>query len=133
MNPDDLPVDDRRRRGQAMMKAVYGWDIGDVAGDFVTETVDQLFGEIWARETLSVRDRRLMLIGLLVGQGLDDVVGLQFDCALSIGEMTEEELREMVVFLSYYAGWPRGAKLNTVVEELIARRAKQAHRAETDN
>lgn len=126
---DHSPTGERRARGQAMMRAVYGWDIGDVAGDFVELTVDHLFGEVWSRDTLSIRDRRLLLIGLMVGQGLDDVVGLQLDCALEIGEMDEAELREMVVFLSHYAGWPRGAKLNTVVENLLARRAKAARKA----
>lgn len=127
---EQSPTDERRARGQAMMQAVYGWDIGDVAGDFVELTVDHLFGEIWSRDTLTVRDRRLLLIGLLVGQGLDDVVGLQLDCALEIGEMNDAELREMVVFLSHYAGWPRGAKLNTIVENLLARGAKAARSAE---
>ncbi len=127
---DRAEADDARRaRGQAMMKAVYGWDIGDVAGDFVELTVDHLFGEIWARPGLTVRERRLVLLGLLVGQGLDDVVGLQLDCALDIGEMDETDLRELVVFLTHYAGWPRGAKLNNLVEERLARRAKAARRA----
>ncbi len=92
-------------------------------------TVDHLFGDIWANGTLSVRERRLLLIGLLVGSGLDDVVGLQLDCATSIGELDESELREMVLFLAHYAGWPRAAKFNQIVEELVARRAKAAARA----
>ena len=70
-----------------------------------------------------------MLRGLLVGRGQDDVIGLQLDCALTIGEMTEDELRELVVFLAHYAGWPRAAKFNQHVEELSARRAKAAAKA----
>lgn len=114
-----------RARGQAMMREVYGWDIGEVSGEFVELTVDHLFGRIWAEGTLSVRERRLLLIGMLVGEGLDDVVGLQIDCALGIGEITPDELRELVVFLAHYAGWPRAAKLNSQVEELIARHEKR--------
>ncbi len=115
-----------RERGKAMMREVYGWDIGDVSGEFVELTVDHLFGRIWAEGTLSVRERRLLLIGMLVGEGLDDVVGLQIDCALGIGEITPDELRELVVFLAHYAGWPRAAKLNSQVEELIARHEKRS-------
>ena len=121
--------DERRRRGIEMMKQVYGWDIDEVHGEFVEQTVDHLFGEVWADGKLSVRERRLVLLGLLVGSGQDDVVGLQLDCALSIGEMTEDELRELVVFLAHYAGWPRAAKFNQHVEELSARRAKAARKA----
>jgi 4-carboxymuconolactone decarboxylase len=112
--------DDARARGIEMMKKVYGWDVNEVSGDFVEQTVDQLFGEIWARDALTIRERRLLLIGLLVGQGLDDVVELQLDAARRLDELTDEQLREIVVFLSYYAGWPRGAKLNAIVEKLLA-------------
>ena len=121
--------DPRRQRGKDMMKQVYGWDIDNVAGDFVELTVDHLFGDVWANGSLSVRERRLLLIGLLVGSGLDDVVGLQLDCATNIGELSEAELREMVIFLAHYAGWPRAAKFNQKVEELAARRAKAAAKA----
>ena len=109
-----------RKRGIEMMKKVYGWDITDAQGDFTEHTVDHLFGEVWARDVLSVRERRMLLIGLLVAGGLDDVVELQLDAALRLEEMTPEELREIALFLTYYAGWPRGAKLNAIVEKLLS-------------
>jgi 4-carboxymuconolactone decarboxylase len=118
--------DPRRARGREMMRRVYGWEVGDVEGDFVSLTVDHLFGEIWARDGLTVRERRLLLLGLLVGSGLDDVVGLQLDAALHLEELSPDELREIVVFLTHYAGWPRGAKLNTQVEELLAQRDERS-------
>jgi 4-carboxymuconolactone decarboxylase len=114
--------DERRERGLEWMRTVYGWDVPTVEGDFVELTVDHLFGEVWAREGLSVRDRRLLLLGLLVGSGgLDDVIGLQLDSALAQGDLSDEDLREIVVFLTHYAGWPKGAKLNSAVEERLAR------------
>jgi 4-carboxymuconolactone decarboxylase len=112
---------ERRRRGLEMMRQVYGWDVQDADGDFLAMTFDHLFGEVWTRDVLSIRERRLLLIGLLVGRGLDDVVGLQLDCAMQIGELDADELREIVVFLAHYAGWPDGAKLNSQVEEIIGR------------
>jgi 4-carboxymuconolactone decarboxylase len=117
---NDTP--DRRIRGLEIMRQVYGWDhVGDGPGDFLGMTVEHLFAEVWSREGISTRDRRLLLVGLLVGQGMDDVVGLQLDAALRTGDLTPDELREIVIFLTHYAGWPRGAKLNSQVEELIAR------------
>jgi 4-carboxymuconolactone decarboxylase len=56
--------------------------------------------------------------------GLDDVVGLQLDAALRTDELDGDELREIVIFLTHYAGWPRGAKLNQTVEELLGRAAR---------
>ncbi|MGH9209919.1 MAG: carboxymuconolactone decarboxylase family protein [Acidimicrobiales bacterium] len=113
---------ERRRRGLETMAAVYGWDVKDGPGDFFGLTVEHLFAEIWNREGLSFRDRRLLLIGLLVGQGLDDVVPIQLGAALGNGELSADDLREIVIFLTHYAGWPRGAKLNSQVDELLARR-----------
>jgi len=109
-----------RDKGIEMMKKVYGWDVGQPQGDFVEHTIDHLFGEVWSRDVLTIRERRMLLIGLLVAQGSDDVVELQLDAALRIGEMTSTELREIALFLTYYAGWPRGAKLNSIVEKLVA-------------
>jgi 4-carboxymuconolactone decarboxylase len=102
---------------------VYGWDIDHVEGTFVEYTVDHLFGRVWEEGSMSVKERRLLLIGLCVGSGLDDVAGLQLDAAVRQGELDADDLRAMVVFLAHYAGWPRAAKLNTEVERIIARTA----------
>lgn len=109
------------------MAAVYGWgEVADGGGDFFGYTAEHLFAEIWQREGLSFRDRRLLLIGLLVGRGLHDVVGLQIEAALANGELDAETLREIVILLTHYAGWPDGAKLNSQVETIIAKAGKKA-------
>jgi 4-carboxymuconolactone decarboxylase len=115
---------DKRALGLETMAKVYGWDVTDGPGDFFGMTVEHLFAEVWTREGLTFRERRLLLIGLLVGMGLDDVLGIQLDAALRNDELDGETLREIVIFLTHYAGWPRGAKLNQAVEELLAREAR---------
>ena len=120
------PDDERRTRGKAQMKAVYGWDIDQVEGPFVEYTVDHLFGSVWNEGKLTVKERRLMLIGLAAGSGMEDVAGLQLDAAVRLGELDADDLRTIVVFLAHYAGWPRAARLNTEVEKLIARMAHAA-------
>jgi 4-carboxymuconolactone decarboxylase len=117
---------ERRRLGLETMSKVYGWDVQDGDGDFFGMTVEHLFAEVWTREGLTFRERRLLLIGLLVGRGLDDVLGLQLEAALGNGELDPDELREIVIFLTHYAGWPAGAKMNSQVETLIAKAAKRA-------
>jgi 4-carboxymuconolactone decarboxylase len=117
--------DDRRQRGLAKMSEVYGWEVQDGPGDFFGLTVDHLFAEIWTRPGLTLRDRRLLLLGLLVGQGLQDVTGIQIDAALRRGELTPEELREIAIFLTHYAGWPKGAQLSMQTEKLIGEHAKK--------
>lgn len=122
MSDDDN--NDRRERGRELMRQVYGWDF-EPGTAFERQTVDHLFGEIWADGNLSVRDRRLILIGLTAGSGQEDVTALQLDAAMRLGELDVDDLRNLMVFLAHYAGWPRAAKLNTEVERLIARHAEK--------
>ena len=93
-------------------------------GDFFRYTADHLFADIWSRPGLSDRDRRLLLIGLLAGTGAHDVLTIQVPAALASGDLDEAALREIVVFLCHYAGWPNGARLNSLVEETIAKAAR---------
>ncbi|MEV4009301.1 carboxymuconolactone decarboxylase family protein [Nonomuraea angiospora] len=95
-------------------------------------TAERQFAEVWSRTVLSVRERRLLLLGLLVGQGLHEQTDVQLDTALRSGELTETELREVVVFLTLYAGWARGSKLNDQVEGLIER-VRQARSGRSDH
>ncbi len=123
----------KRQRGLETMAAVYGWpEVADGGGDFFGYTAEHLFAEIWNRPGLTYRDRRLVLIGLLVGRGLHDVVGLQLEAALTTGELDADALREIVILLTHYAGWPDGAKLNSQVETLIAQAARRAAPRDTD-
>jgi 4-carboxymuconolactone decarboxylase len=113
-----------RRRGLAKMAEVYGWDFQDGPGDFFRYTADHLFADIWTRPGLSIRDRRLILLGLLAGNGSPDVFGIQADAAYRNAELDDEALREIVVFLSHYAGWPVGARLNSAVEDVLRKNRK---------
>ncbi|HVB45826.1 MAG TPA: carboxymuconolactone decarboxylase family protein [Streptosporangiaceae bacterium] len=113
----------KRQRGLEVMRQVYGWEVQDGPGDFFGLTVDHLFAEIWTRPGLSQRDRRLLLIGLLIGQGMHDVAEIQIDAALRNAELDADQLREIVIFLTHYAGWPSGAKLSMRAEKLIAAQA----------
>lgn len=125
---DDLP--EARRRGLEKMEQVYGFDMTDAAdgqgGDFFGYTADHLFADIWHRPGLSDRDRRLLLIGMLAGQGAADVLGIQVPAAHANGELDDDALREIVIFMCHYAGWPQGARLSSIVEDTIAKAARRA-------
>jgi 4-carboxymuconolactone decarboxylase len=95
--------------------------MSDGQGDFFRYTADHLFADIWNRPGLSDRDRRLLLIGLLTGTGAHDVLTIQVPAALSSGDLDQDALREVVIFLCHYAGWPSGARLGSLVEETIGR------------
>ena len=115
---------ERRRRGLEKMAEVYGWEVSDGEGDFFGYTVEHLFGDVWQRPGLTTRERRLLLIGLLVGGNHHDVTPIQLGAALGVGELDEEALREIVVFFAHYAGWPAAARLFGQVEKVIGDAAR---------
>jgi 4-carboxymuconolactone decarboxylase len=112
--------------GLAKMNEVYGWQSGDFPGDFFGLTRDHLFGEIWTRPGLTTEQRRLMLIGALAATGKHDILDIQLDSAHRLGELDVVALREIVIFLAHYCGWPTGATLNGQVEKLIAKNRTEA-------
>ena len=122
-------MDDKRKRGLEKMEEVYGFEMSDGDGDFFRYTADHLFGEIWQRPGLSDRDRRLLLIGMLCSHGAQDVLSIQIPAAYRAGELDEDNLREIVIMACHYAGWPDGAKLNSVVEATIGKAARARARA----
>jgi 4-carboxymuconolactone decarboxylase len=115
-----------RQRGIAKMEEVYGFSVDpdQIPGPYVDFTVDHLFGAVWTRPGLDIRDRRLMTIGVLAALGLTSLVEIQFRSALERGELTEEQVRETVVHLTHYIGWPLSTGVNEVAERVIASRHK---------
>jgi 4-carboxymuconolactone decarboxylase len=79
---------------------------------------------VWTRPGLEIRDRRLMTIGVLAALGLTSLVEIQFRSALERDELTEEQVRETVVHLTHYIGWPLSTGVNEVAERVIASRHK---------
>ena len=118
-----------RSKGIAKMQEVYGFSVDPavIPGPYVAFTVDHLFGEVWTRSELGIRDRRLMTIGVLAALGQSKLVEIQFQSALDREELTEEQVRETVVHLAHYIGWPLSTGVNEVAERVIAKR----HRTET--
>lgn len=117
-------MDELRRQGLQKMNEVYGWEMPDMPGDYFALTVDHLFGTIWTRPGLAMRDRRFMLLAVLTAQGQDDLLDIQVNAALHNDELSIEELREAAVFITHYVGFPLGSKLNSAVERVLAKRKK---------
>ena len=124
-----------RAAGMAKMDEVYGFSVDPdvIAGPYVDVTVDHLFGAIWTREALDTRDRRMLTIGVLAALGQADLLEIQFRSALLREELTEEQVREIVLHLAHYIGWPLSTGVNAAAEKVIAARAKAARAVPTDD
>lgn len=123
-----MPDDDRWERGAAMIKEVYAGDVVTApkgAMAFSDLMLESLFAEVWTRDALSIGDRRLVLLGVIGALGERDTFAIQAKAALKRGELTPEQLREVVITLANYAGYPRAAGLIGVVEQQIAAVGKE--------
>ena len=120
-------MDELRSQGLAKMNEVYGWEMPDTQGDsYFDLTVDHLFGRIWTRPGLSMRDKRIMTLTAVTAVGNRDLAEIQINAALLNGELSETELKEMAVFVTHYLGFPLGSVLNGAVEAVVAKRRKAA-------
>lgn len=80
-----------------------------------------VFGEVWQRPHLSVRDRRVLTVAAV---GVDDAVipvRSHVYAALKSGDLTPVEMQEIVLHFAVYAGWPKASFLNQVVADSWAR------------
>jgi 4-carboxymuconolactone decarboxylase len=123
-------MDELRRKGLEKMNEVYGWEMPDMPGDYFALTADHLFGTIWNRPGLSMRDKRIMTLTVVTALGIADLAEIQTNAAMANGELTEEELKEMAIFLTHYLGFPLGSKLDGVVTKVAKQRKKTADKGE---
>jgi 4-carboxymuconolactone decarboxylase len=92
--------------------------IGDFAPKLVELTDEVLFGDVWARPQLSPRDRSLITCAALVTSGSLEQLRGHLGLARQNG-LTETELKEMIIHLAFYAGWPRAMSAISLARELF--------------
>ena len=102
--------DDTRTRAQQL--------IGDFSPKLVALTDDVLFGDIWARQELSPRDRSLITVASLIAGGNTEQLAGHLRRATDNG-LTETELKEVIIHLAFYAGWPRAMSAVQVAKQVF--------------
>ncbi|MGI9293944.1 MAG: carboxymuconolactone decarboxylase family protein [Pseudomonadales bacterium] len=122
---------ERRAKGLEMLNKVYAGDVvvPDEGYALTDVMLEQLFAEVWSRDVLSIRDRRLLLLGIIAEKGETMTFGIQAKAALKNGELSAEELRELLLMIAQYSGYPRAASMLEPVENAI--KEAQADQAET--
>lgn len=92
--------------------------IGDFAPKLVSLTDDVLFGDIWERPELSKRDRSLITVAALVAGGNTEQLTGHLAWA-RVNGLTEAELKEAIIHLAFYAGWPRAMSAIVVAKKVF--------------
>jgi 4-carboxymuconolactone decarboxylase len=113
---------ERRKLGEEIIKDVYAGDVTvpPEGYAFTDVMLKQLFAELWTRDTLSMRDKRILLLGIIAEKGEATTFKIQVKASLKRGEINADEAREMLLFIAQYSGYPRAASMLGPVEEAIA-------------
>jgi 4-carboxymuconolactone decarboxylase len=94
-------------------------ELGTVAPKFVQLTNDVVFGDLWQRSDLTLRDRSLVTIAALAAMG-DDQLDLYLRRGLESG-LTRGQVAEALTHLGFYAGWARATRAMTAAARTLAR------------
>jgi 4-carboxymuconolactone decarboxylase len=120
----------KREKGVEIFKRCYGSALMEPPPEgssaFYDIMLEGLFGSVWAREDiLSLPQRRLFTMGIIAAMGEAEVFGIQVGCALRNNELTAEQIRELIIHLAQYAGYPRVNRLVGEAEKAIAQHQKE--------
>ncbi len=110
-------------RGAAKLEDVYQGVVPVVPQgfmDFADIMTEDLFGAVWSRDALDVRDRRLIIMGVIAAIGGATTWKIQCLAGLKRGDFDEEQLREVLIQATPYVGYPRAAEFTGITEEAIA-------------
>ena len=100
-----------RKAGVKVLKDL-GWPLdsgfADMDRKYWDFTTEHLFGQLWSRPGLSLRDRAIVTLSVLLAVDADRGSMNHLRYARNLG-ITETEMREIIIQVGYYAGWPKGA------------------------
>ena len=95
-------------------------ELGTFAPKFVQLTNGVVFGDLWQRSDLTLRDRSLVTIAALAAMGDDDRLDLYLRRGLESG-LTRGQVTEALTHLGFYAGWTRATKAMTAVMRTLGK------------
>lgn len=88
-----------------------------VSAGLTQATVEHLFGDIWSRPGLSLEERSLTTLTVLVALNREGEQVLHFRGARNLG-ISKEKLEEMILHVAHYAGWPVAVSANRTLNEV---------------
>lgn len=120
---------DRAVRGKKVTQQLFGpQGLPPASGQmkpFMDLTSDYLFGEVWTRPGLAMKERSRITCAVLAAFGREAQLKGHLKGALNLG-LKPAELREVLIHVAHYAGWSTGVIGLKALDEAIAERADAA-------
>lgn len=76
---------------------------------------DFVFADVWSRPGLSVRDRRFVTLACVGAADAVPAIDAHIYAALASGDLTVEQMGELVLQFAVYCGWPKASQLEVTV------------------
>ena len=97
--------------------------LADVAPDFARYLIEFPFGDIYSRPGLDLRAREVATIAALTAMGnAAPQLKVHIEAGLNVG-LSQEEITEIIMQMSVYAGFPAALNGLFVAKEVFAHRA----------
>ena len=114
---------ERAQRGNEMRMKLFGVapEPSENFKDIMDVTVEHLFGDIWTRDGLALRDRSLITVATLIALNREAQLRVHLRGALNVG-IGREEIKEMIIHLAHYAGWPAAMTAMKIADEIFKER-----------
>jgi 4-carboxymuconolactone decarboxylase len=91
----------------------------ETCDDMYRLSVGYLFGEIWSRPNLTLRERQIVTLAANIALGRPSGTHSHYRSAKQVG-LTHEEICEIMIQVGAYAGWPTMAHANRQYREVLA-------------
>jgi 4-carboxymuconolactone decarboxylase len=127
-------TDERYARGRDRLFEVDGTAgerVVDTLGDLGRYIAEFAFGDVYSRPGLSLRDRELSTVAMLAAMGAcEPQLDVHLRGALNVG-VTADELRELMIHVAPYAGFPAAINGMRRLQALEAQRENPSAANET--
>ncbi|WP_028304024.1 carboxymuconolactone decarboxylase family protein [Oceanospirillum maris] len=106
--------------GEAGQKVIDS--LQDICPDLAKYTIEYPFGDIYSRQGLDLKSREIATVSALTAMGhCTPQLKVHLHAALNVG-CTEEELKEVIIQMSVYAGFPAALNGMFAFKDVLAER-----------
>jgi 4-carboxymuconolactone decarboxylase len=115
-----MPTEENIAKGAAILEELFGWKVDpkSVGDDFSRVTIGNLFGDVWTRPGLELRERSMITVAALIALGRENELKIHLRGALRVG-ISRQQILEMILHLAHYGGWPIAAGASRVANEVF--------------
>ena len=112
--------EEKHQQGVEIMRQLFGEvpKPSPVHEELMEVATRNLFGDIWTRPHLEIRERSLITVALLAALGRDPQLKGHMQGALNVG-VSRETLKELMLHVAHYAGFSAGVQGLTIAKEIF--------------